>query len=71
MSQLGARSMVSRVRSALGNYDVDLISDDFILQWLNQANRRIILKYPFTEFCNNEFITTISGTAEYAMDQFS
>lgn len=67
MGMLSASTMVSRVRSALGNYDVGLISDDFILQWLNQAIYKISVKYPFTEFCKNENITTSNGTAEYPM----
>jgi hypothetical protein len=67
MGQLSAQSMVDRVRSALANPDPLLVSDDFILQWLNQVLLRISSKYDFAEYCKNETITTVAGTAEYTM----
>src|SRR3972149_4971302 len=67
MGQFNTQTMVDRVKSALGNPDSLLVSDDFILQWLNQTLMRITATKDFTEFCKNETITTTASVAEYTM----
>jgi len=67
MGQLNAQTMIDRVKSALGNPDALLVSNDFILQWLNQTLMRITATKDFTEFCKNETITTTASIAEYTM----
>lgn len=67
MGYLTAQDMVSRVRSAIGNPDTLMVSDDLILQWLNQNIIRITAKYSFTEYGGSEDVTTASGTAEYLL----
>ncbi len=59
--------MVTRVRQAIGNADTSLYPDTYILQSLNNHQRRIQLKYPFPQYCTTENITTVAGTATYTM----
>lgn len=67
MGQLNTQTMIDRVKSALGNPDILLVSEDFILQWLNQTLMRITATKDFTEFCKNETIATTAGISEYTM----
>ncbi len=67
MGQINTQTMVDRVKSALGNPDELIVTDDFILQWLNQHLMRITAKYDFSEFCTNENIITVAGTSVYTM----
>ncbi len=67
MGYLYADTMVDRVRSALGNPDELLVSEDLILQFLNESLIRITAKPEFTEFCHTENISTTAGVADYNM----
>lgn len=67
MAYLSAQDMVTRVRLSIGNADTALYPDAYILQSLNNHQRRIQLKYDWAQYGSAETVTTVAGTAEYAL----
>ena len=67
MARMSAQDIVTEVRLHLGGETTETLSDNQILRWVNRSYIDLSSAYEFNELETTTAVTTVSGTAEYAV----
>jgi hypothetical protein len=67
MARMTAQDIVTEVRLHLGGETDETVSDNQILRWINRSYIELASTYGFEELETSTSVTTVSGTAEYAV----
>lgn len=67
MARMTAQDIVDEVRLHLGGETTETVSDNQILRWVNRSYIDLASNYRFNELEASTSVTTVDGTAEYAI----